>query len=319
MHLKPATQTELSSTLAGASNERTPIESVDLAHFDRIVEHCPEDLTATVQAGMRFDAFQHILATQGQWLPLDPPPSDNLTILEVLNHDLTGPRRYGFGKARDYVLGLKVVLADGTLIRTGGKVVKNVAGYDLGKVFIGAGGSLGIIIEATFKLLPRPRSECFLYKTVSAGAELQAGLTDIKKAPLRPSVIDCFRQTIFPTADNGVALVLGFSGTDAEVASQASQAASLGFSQTIGLGYDRDFWSSHARDSVLTVSVAPKTAASAIENLGTLPFISRAGNGIIYTTQQRELLKVPENTRLEERTKKAFDPKNILPRLPWRL
>ena len=319
MHIKPATQNELSSILARASSDLTLIEGVDLTHFDQIVEHCPEDLTATVQTGMRFHAFQKALEERRQWLPLDPPFSENLTILEVLDGDLNGPRRYGFGKARDYVLGLKVVLADGTPIRTGGKVVKNVAGYDLGKIFIGAGGSLGILLEATFKLLPRPRSERFLHRTCSPGPELQATLTAIKQSSLRPSVIDLFRLGNLPKPSDHVVVVLGFSGTQAEVESQASHANSLEFSQTIDLGYDRDFWSSRTRASVMTVSVAPSSIGSAIKDLAAQPFISRAGTGILYTAQRGELRKPPQNSALEERTKRAFDPKHILPRLPSRL
>ncbi len=319
MKLKPTTQTELSSMLARASSDLTPIAAVDLTHFDQIVEHCREDLTATVQTGMRFQSFQETLEKHGQWLPLDPPPSENLTVLDVLNHDLTGPRRYAFGKARDYVLGLKVVLADGTIIRTGGKVVKNVAGYDLGKLFIGAGGSLGILIEATFKLLPRPRSERFLYRTCASGPELQTTLAAIKHSPLRPSVMDCCRLEGLPASGDLVALVLGFSGTSAEVESQTSQAAGFGFCQAIDLDYDRRFWSSRARESVRTLSVTPKSVASTIKSLLPSPFLCRAGNGIIYMAHSGESAVSPENTVLEHRTKKTFDPNHILPRLPSRL
>ena len=132
---------------------------VGLRRLGRVLEHEPGDLTATVGAGITVDALQAALGTRGQWLPLDPPAPGEATLGGVLAANTAGPRRQGYGTARDLVIGIRVVAADGQLIRAGGKVVKNVAGYDLVKLYIGSLGTLGIIVDATLKLAPRPESE----------------------------------------------------------------------------------------------------------------------------------------------------------------
>ncbi|HIG81295.1 MAG TPA: FAD-binding oxidoreductase, partial [Verrucomicrobiales bacterium] len=103
-----------------------------------LIEHVPEDMTATVQAGMSLGDFQTQLAQQNQWLPVDPPCPADRSIGALLAGNTTGPRRFGFGTVRDWLIGIAVVLPDGRLIRNGGKVVKNVAGFDLCKLFIGS-------------------------------------------------------------------------------------------------------------------------------------------------------------------------------------
>src|SRR5688572_5681752 len=138
MILRPQSSDELAGQLASASAAGTKITSVDLASLARILEHTPEDMTATVEAGITLPVLQEALRRAAQWLPIDPPDSDSLRIGDVLADDLSGSRRYGYGTIRDYVIGMKVALPTGELIRAGGKVVKNVAGYDLCKLFIGA-------------------------------------------------------------------------------------------------------------------------------------------------------------------------------------
>ena len=124
------------------------------AKLTRVLEHEPGDLTAIVEAGIRLSELQAYLVGHGQMLALDPP--DDPTIGACLAADLSGPRRHRYGAMRDLVLGVTVVLAGGLVASSGGKVVKNVAGYDLPKLHIGAFGSLGAIVAATFKVRPRP-------------------------------------------------------------------------------------------------------------------------------------------------------------------
>src|SRR5258708_767443 len=162
MTLKPAIVEELTKLLADASARGEKISGFDLSALHRLVEHKAEDMTATVEAGMTLANFQQQVATRGQWLPIDPPNAEQLTIGALLATNVSGPRRFGFGTIRDFVIGLQVVLADGRIIHSGGKVVKNVAGYDLMKLFIGSHGSLGVIVEVTFKLRPIPETEQFL-------------------------------------------------------------------------------------------------------------------------------------------------------------
>jgi glycolate oxidase subunit GlcD len=122
----------------------------------KLVHHEPADLVATAEAGLTLREFQQQLREQGQWLPVDPPDNGSATLGGVVGTALAGPQRMGFGPLRSFVIGLRVILADGSAIKAGGKVVKNVAGYDLCKLFTGSYGTLGLITEITFKLRPLP-------------------------------------------------------------------------------------------------------------------------------------------------------------------
>ena len=124
--------------------------------LDQVVEYNAADLTVTVQAGMRLQALQETLAGANQWLPVDPPYADRCTVGGMVAANATGPRRLLYGGPRDLVLGMRIALTDGTLVRCGGRVVKNVAGYDMNKLFIGSMGTLGVITELTFKVRPLP-------------------------------------------------------------------------------------------------------------------------------------------------------------------
>jgi glycolate oxidase FAD binding subunit len=126
---------------------------VSTSNMDRIVEHAAGDLVVTAQAGVPLAALQQHIAPAKQWLALDPPEV-GATVGGVVAAAASGPRRLQYGTPRDLLIGITVVLADGTVARSGGKVVKNVAGYDLGKLFTGSFGTLGVIAECTFRLHP---------------------------------------------------------------------------------------------------------------------------------------------------------------------
>ncbi|WP_352428182.1 FAD-binding oxidoreductase [Thermoflexus sp.] len=132
---------------------------LDLTALRRVLRHRPANLTVRVEAGIQLGELNALLAEHGQWLPLDPPLGAQATIGGILATGLSGPLRARYGSARDLLIGVRVVLADGTVIQGGGEVVKNVAGYDLPKLFHGSLGTLGVIVEAAFKLWPRPRAE----------------------------------------------------------------------------------------------------------------------------------------------------------------
>lgn len=125
--------------------------------LNKLIDYQPEDLTITVGAGMTFARLQEILAEQGQMLPLDPPDLAGQTLGGVLATNRSGPRRLLYGTARDLLIGCRFVLADGNIGHSGGRVVKNVAGYDLHKLFIGSYGTLGLLTEVTFKVVPLPQ------------------------------------------------------------------------------------------------------------------------------------------------------------------
>src|SRR3989304_1046329 len=149
-----------------------------LRRLSGLLEHEPGDLTATVEAGMTLGTFQAELSRRGQWLSLDPPQAARATLGGILASNASGPRRHLYGTARDLLIGITMVLADGAIVRGGGKVVKNVAGYDLPKLAVGSFGTLGVIVEATVKLRPRPDCDRLLVARFSplppAGAGARA-------------------------------------------------------------------------------------------------------------------------------------------------
>jgi glycolate oxidase FAD binding subunit len=140
----------------GALPERFDL-ALDLCRLKRVVEYEPADLTVTVEAGMKLSELQRLLGERGQWLPLDPPLPDEATIGGILATNASGPSRHSRGTARDLVIGMSVALANGDIVKSGGRVVKNVAGYDMAKLQIGALGTLGVILQATFKVSPLPQ------------------------------------------------------------------------------------------------------------------------------------------------------------------
>jgi glycolate oxidase FAD binding subunit len=152
---------------------------ISLNRLNRLVEYPWQDLTCTVQAGCRWGALQNALAAHGQFVALDPLFRDRATVGGILATNDSGPLRQRFGSLRDLVIGMTLVLADGTTAKSGGKVVKNVAGYDLCKLMTGSYGTLAIITDATFRLHPAPqhaRSFTIAAKDASCLASLIAAI-----------------------------------------------------------------------------------------------------------------------------------------------
>ena len=131
---------------------------LSLERMNRIVEYSPPDLTATVEAGLTLSEFNRSASAERQWLPFDPPGAASASLGAIAACNSSGALRLGFGTPRDYAIGLKLAHADGTRSKSGGKVVKNVAGYDMNKLYVGSFGTLAVITELTFKLRPLPES-----------------------------------------------------------------------------------------------------------------------------------------------------------------
>ncbi|RTZ68420.1 MAG: FAD-binding oxidoreductase, partial [Verrucomicrobia bacterium] len=212
MTIKPGSIPELQELLPQSQR----MDEVSLEAVAEFVEHVPEDMTATVQAGMSLADFQKRLAASGQWLPVDPPHPEAVTIGDLLGYNLNGPRRFGCGTIRDWVIGMAVVLPDGRLIRNGGKVVKNVAGFDLCRLFVGAKNELGVIVEATFKLLPLPEAEAHLARPCGSLGQAEEVLEKIWVSDLQPTVLDLHRIDREP-----ITMVAGFTGPSADVEAQS--------------------------------------------------------------------------------------------------
>ncbi len=160
---------------------------VSTRRLDAVLEHAAGDLTVTVQAGCTIAALQRAVAAAGQRLALDPAHPERATVGGVIAANDGGSLRGAFGSLRDQLIGIQVALADGRLARAGGKVVKNVAGYDLPKLYCGSLGTLGVVVEATFRLYPLPRETrtlCFVPADASVAA---AQLLAILASSLRPT------------------------------------------------------------------------------------------------------------------------------------
>src|SRR5262249_17600010 len=162
--------------------------------IDRLVEHAPSDQIAVVEAGMTLAAFQSAVGAHRQRLALDPALPERRTIGGILAANAFGPRRARFGSVRDLLIGISFVRADGTPARGGGKVVKNVAGFDLPKLMVGSLGTLGLITTATFRLHPLPEEEATLLLPARSGSDVRALASGIKDAQLEPSSVVAARR-----------------------------------------------------------------------------------------------------------------------------
>jgi glycolate oxidase FAD binding subunit len=201
---KPSTAEELARILQEAATARhavvpvgggrasgmgNPLQRCDVelhtTRLDRVIEHSQADMVVSVEAGITLEALQAQLGKAGQFLPLDPFHSPGHTIGGLLATGWTGPLRLRFGSPRDFLIGIRVALPDGKLATGGGRVVKNVSGYDMMKLHYGALGSLGVIVAASFKVFPKPLHDVTV---VSHGG--WAAAEEALATPLAPSAVE---------------------------------------------------------------------------------------------------------------------------------
>jgi len=179
-----------------------------LRDLNRATYYEPDDLVVSVEPGMTIGALQQMLAERRLWLPLDPAGGDRATVGGILAANSAGPLRLRYGGPRDMVLGMKIATAEAKIIKTGGRVVKNVAGYDLAKLMIGSYGTLGVIVEATFKLHPRVaprRTWAIELKSLAAGREFRRRLLGSPLRPLRAVLLNAVARALLEPgrADRG--------------------------------------------------------------------------------------------------------------------
>ncbi|UBU15689.1 FAD-binding oxidoreductase [Nonomuraea gerenzanensis] len=189
---------------------------LDLCCMNEILEHAAGDLVVRAQAGVTMDALAGTLADKGQELALDVPFSEGTTVGGTLATALPGPRSFRYGTARDLLIGITVVLPDGTIARSGGKVVKNVAGYDLGKLFTGSYGTLGVIAEATFRLHPLPADRRWVVAGLDR-AEAAPAAAALAASQTEPSAI----EVDWPDPAGPLTLAVLVEGTTAEARAAA--------------------------------------------------------------------------------------------------
>ena len=289
---------EASELLSAASADGLRLrigEDVTLDGMASVLEHEAGDLTCVVEAGLRLSALQAALAPHGQRLALDPPGDP--TIGACLAANLSGPLRHRFGSPRDLVLGVTLVLGDGTVCNAGGKVVKNVAGYDLGKLVCGSLGKLALIARVSLRLHPLPAvSRTLIIETESTAGAVAALL----RSQLQPNALDLLHP--------GRVAVL-FEGSERAVAAQLDAARDL----VGGSEDDGAVWvESHARqgEALGRLRFSPGDLANTLSTLDEA--IVRPSAGVAYVPHRVSDVLPPAVRRVNAAVKQALDPGGVL-------
>jgi glycolate oxidase FAD binding subunit len=224
-------------TAMGLGNPPARVDVVvQLDRLDRLVEWDPANLTVTAEAGMRLGSLQEIIARERVILPLDPPGGDRHSLGGLVAANLSGPSRLQYGTVRDWLLGLRVILPDGERIHCGGRVIKNVSGYDMNKLFIRSMGTLGFITEVTFKLQPMPALRAGVLGLFQDSALAWAVVEQVKGSFLLPESMDYLdpaatvrlnRTLGLKPMPGGCALVAALAGGPETVERQSRDLATL--------------------------------------------------------------------------------------------
>ena len=230
------------------------------ARLNEIIEHAWADLTVTVEAGCSFQKLQETLAQHGQRLALDPLWPEKATIGGVLSTNDSGALRLRFGALRDLIIGATIALPDGTLASSGGKVVKNVAGYDLPKLVTGALGTLGVITRAVFRLHPLPRGTRSFSIATENAEEAQGIVLAIQDSKLAHTSLQSHSSDDARPVSN-----ILFEGTEAGLAAQEAQLRKLCATATVSAG-STSAWK--AREMLWTPA---DPATMAMAKIGILP------------------------------------------------
>lgn len=276
-----------------------------LGRLGRVLDHQAADMTVTVEAGCTLAALGEILGAANQWLPLDPPHAAETTCGGLVAANLSGPLRASQGTARDLVIGLRTVGADGALVSGGGRVVKNVAGYDLPKLHIGAFGTAGVVVEVTFKVRPRFAAEAAL--VIACPSAEDAGETALAMRDLlEPAWLEAAgMRALADGVGDGAAVAVGLAGLPEEIA--AARAAALEWATRNGrravaiedgaalraqLGaFPAAPAVAMLRCAVLptdvgaTMALAERTARAAD---ATVRCLAHAGNGVVYVAVEHD-------------------------------
>jgi glycolate oxidase FAD binding subunit len=197
-----------------------------LERMTRIIDYSPPDLTITVEAGMTLRQFNETVSRDRLWLPLDPPGAKAASLGAIIACNSSGALRCGYGTPRDYVIGLKLAHADGRQSKSGGRVVKNVAGYDLNKLYVGSYGTLAVITEATFKLRPLPDKRVTIALTPEKKQRLTAIAQQVQASELQPAalVLTSMQFAELPGPEHGIeTLLLRFADNETTVLDQAER------------------------------------------------------------------------------------------------
>jgi glycolate oxidase FAD binding subunit len=278
----PQDQPALAALIAGAYESGTPIYpigggtsldyglpatepgiGVSLAGLNRTIDYPARDMTITVEAGTTIDALARTLAAERQWLPVETPRPQEATLGGLVATAFSGPRRYGYETMRDYVIGITAVDGRGKAFKAGGRVVKNVAGYDFCKLLTGSLGTLGVITQVTLKIRPLPERSAFLVCPLRNFDAAESQLAAIVDSATTPAAVELLvgpqwrehRQLGVLTAGCVGWLAVGLEGTGAEVEWMLAKLA--------------DEW--HALGAVAPRSLADESAQSLWRDLREFP------------------------------------------------
>src|SRR5271165_586049 len=302
MVIAPASPEELAVALATAASDKRTITlsgngtkdrmggplpgagvTICTAKLTRLLQYEPKDLTISLEAGMPFAELTRILAEHKQMLPLDPGFAATATVGGVLAANSNGPRRRLYGTARDMVIGMTFATLEGKLVRTGGMVVKNVAGLDMGKLLIGSFGTLAAIATVNFKVFPQPAATRSFAKQLPSVSEAIAERDRILRSTLQPAAVD-----ILKLQDRCELYVQ--AGGSAQVLDRYSRELS-GFDSLEGSD-ERDLWDrlreftadylkAHPDTAVVRCSGTLSEVGPVLESLP-VPALARAGSGVCY-------------------------------------
>ena len=220
-------------TAEGANSSSDSVRRIDLQKMSAVVDYPARDMTVTVQAGMPVSELKKIFAEEKQQLPIDEFDS-SITVGALVAGDVAGPRQYGYGTLRDYVIGIEAVDGRGRIFHAGGRVVKNVAGYDLCRLMVGSRGSLGILTQVTFKLKPLPEHSLLRSFRFENPGDFETALTRLNVSAANPVLLDFNFASATPVqqqsgdagcdrASHPYALHIGVEGTQAACSWQAEQ------------------------------------------------------------------------------------------------
>jgi glycolate oxidase FAD binding subunit len=285
-----------------------PPHNLDLvlstARMDEIIEHVPGDQIVRVRSGVKLAALQEKLAEANQMLAIDPP-EENATLGGVVAANASGPRRYRYGTVRDLIIGITVILADGTVAKAGGKVVKNVAGYDLSKLFTGSFGTLGVIADANFRLHPRPE----VARTVVVEVETPQAARDAAQAVVHSQVEATALELHWSDDAKRISVLLESISGGIDAKEERASFLLKDFGEVSTLEEAADLDSSSAGDEVeIKIGAPPAELATVLDSVldaagrrdVTARLTGHAGTGVTYaylSGEEDALVEVVEEVR----------------------
>lgn len=266
--------------------------TISTSAMNRVRQYEPRDLTISVEAGMSYGELSSLLAEHRQMIPMDPPFRDAATIGGVVAANCSGPRRRLYGTARDLVIGMQFATLEGKLVQSGGMVVKNVAGLDMGKLIIGSFGTLAAIAVVNFKLIPQPPMERTFLFTCAEMDQAMAARDAILKSPLQPAALDLLNPAAAAELGrSGWLLALEAGGNAPALGRYERELAAMG-AATMRAGEGAFFWRAVQNFTPYFLDAHPDGAVARVSctlnELGAImgpiagPAVARAGSGVCY-------------------------------------